>query len=275
MSTGNKVLAGLSIFLGGFDPSGQNKSLGIIQNSIDRDVDAQKANYMKLRDKKQEMNSLYGRMMDKFKDEKIALDMTKAGHYQALGMKVEAMAAQAKIPQVKAQYLQQSAVFKQKAAEIGADAYGKLLTAQQKGASQYVPGFGTAPTEKEAQDLRAKVAAADSARQEISTLKSLAKLGTSFSPEDSAQAKMSANLLKSALRKEIVGEGAVSEAEYKILDTVIANPADFFKLSSTQRATLEYLENKVLRGLQNTAKSYGLETPEQYRPKTDFSSRKI
>jgi hypothetical protein len=275
MSTGNKVLAGLSIFLGGFDPSGQNKALGIIQNSIDRDIDAQKASYMKLRDKKQEMNSLYGRMMDKFKDEKIALDMTKAGHYQALGMKVEAMAAQAKVPQVQAQYLQQAAVFKQKAAEMGADAYNKFLSAQQKGASQYVPGFGTAPTEKEAQDLRAKVAAADSARQEIANLESLSKLGTKFSPEDAAKAQMSANLLKAALRKEIVGEGAVSEGEYKILDSVIADPSKFFSLSSTQKATLKYLENKVLRGLQNTAKSYGLETPEQYRPKTDFSSRKI
>lgn len=275
MSTGNKVLAGLSIFLGGFDPSGQNKALGIIQNSIDRDVDAQKANYMKLKDKKQEMNSLYGRMMDKFKDEKVALDMTKAGHYQALGMKVEAMAAQAKVPQVQAQYLQQAAVFKQKAAEMGADAYNKLLTSQQKGASQYVPGFGTAPTEKEAQDLRAKVAAADSARQEIANLESLSKLGTKFSPEDAAKAQMSANLLKAALRKEIVGEGAVSEGEYKILDSVIADPSKFFSLSSTQKATLKYLENKVLRGLQNTAKSYGLEVPEQYRPKTDFSSRKI
>lgn len=275
MSTGNKVLAGLSIFLGGFDPSGQNKALGIIQNSIDRDVDAQKAQYAKLRDKKQDLNSLYGRMMDKFKDEKIALGMAKAGHYQALGMSVEAMAARAKVPQVQAQFLQQSAVFKQKAAEVTADTMSKFLTAQQKNASLYVPGFGVAPTEKEAQDLRAKVSAADSARQEISNLKSLSKLGTKFSTDDAAKAQMSANLLKSALRKEIVGEGAVSQEEYKILDSVIADPSKFFSLSSTQKTTLEYLENKVLRGLENTAKSFGLQVPEQYKPKTDFSSRKI
>lgn len=275
MSTGNKVLAGLSIFLGGFDPSGQNKALGIIQNSIDRDVDAQKAQYAKLRDKKQDLNSLYGRMMDKFKDEKIALGMAKAGHYQALGMKVEAMAAQAKVPQTQAQFLQQSAVFKQKAAEVTADTMSKFLTAQQKGASQYVPGFGTAPTEKEAQELRAKVAAADSARQEISTLKKLTSLGTKLSPEAKAQAGLSATALKAALRKEIVGEGAVSGAEYELLDKVIADPSSFFSLPNVDKMKLEYLENKVLKGLENTAKSYGLQVPEQYKQKTDFSSRKI
>jgi hypothetical protein len=213
--------------------------------------------------------------MDKFKDEKVALDMTKAGHYQALGMKVEAMAAQAKVPQVQAQYLQQAAVFKQKAAEMGADAYNKLLTSQQKGASQYVPGFGTAPTEKEAQELRAKVAAADSARQEISTLKKLTSLGTKLSPEAKAQAGLSATALKAALRKEIVGEGAVSGAEYELLDKVIADPSSFFSLPNVDKMKLEYLENKVLKGLENTAKSYGLQVPEQYKQKTDFSSRKI
>lgn len=276
MSTGNKILAGLSIFLGGFDPSGQNKALGIIQNSIERDIDAQKEDYARAVAKKQEHNSLYGKILEKYKDKGVARSMAIGGMYQALSMRTQAMAAQAKSPQVKAAILEKRAAFEQEKEKNYGAAVAKVQENMQKNSGLSVPGFqGQAPTEKEAIELRAKVNSFQNAQRELGTLMSFNNLGSKFSPEDAAKAGVAAAALKASIRKEIIGEGTVSETDQKLLDSVVRDPTRLFNMPSKDKAALTYLGEKLKAGLYNSGTSLGLIPSDYLKPKSDFSKRKI
>jgi len=91
MSTGNRVMAAISIFLGGVAGGMQgtdNKALGIINNAIDRDIDAQKAKL----GKKQNLLSIN---LQKYRNIQDAAAATKAQLMAVTQAQVQATAAKA------------------------------------------------------------------------------------------------------------------------------------------------------------------------------------
>jgi hypothetical protein len=91
MSTGNRVMAAISIFLGGVAGGMQgtdNKALGIINNAIDKDIDAQKAEL----GKKQNLLSIN---LQKYRNIQDAAAATKAQLMAVTQAQVQATAAKA------------------------------------------------------------------------------------------------------------------------------------------------------------------------------------
>lgn len=72
-NVGSKILAGIGMILGGFDPSGQNRAVELVQRAIDRDIDAQKANIQtriaKGREAISSRQNLMGMMRQRFGDD--------------------------------------------------------------------------------------------------------------------------------------------------------------------------------------------------------------
>jgi hypothetical protein len=75
-STPVRLTAALAVAMGGIGAamthSGANAALGIVDNSIAQDLERQKAQYQVLRDKAAGAQTLYGQLLDTFRDERLA-----------------------------------------------------------------------------------------------------------------------------------------------------------------------------------------------------------
>jgi hypothetical protein len=121
-----------------------------------------------------------------------------------------------------------------------------------------VPGVGIARTVQEAKDLRAAQVSKKNADSMIDQLIEIAnKPGSALSLKDRAAANQIKTMLQGALRLQIVGPGAVTDADRAVLDSVIANPAQIlsFKdnvlnaLNNLKRVNQQNLENQYESGI--------------------------
>ena len=94
-STPQRIVGALSLFLGGFlEPvTGKNSALAIIQQQIERDIDAQKVAIDQKRSAIETRRGLYGMMLERHRDAGKAEALANAGYWQAAAAKLEAMAA--------------------------------------------------------------------------------------------------------------------------------------------------------------------------------------
>ena len=65
-------------------------------------------------------------------------------------------------------------------------------------------------------------------------------------------------LLTGALRVPITGPGAFSEPERKLIEGLIPNPTDFFRMDNRTRTSLETLASRIAASTNNYAFSIGL-----------------
>jgi hypothetical protein len=133
-TAGDKVVASLAIALGGIGGTltgkFDNKALDIINKTIERDLDLQKLNYTRLKDKGEGAKNLYGMYMSKFNNETLASNATYAALLNASNTRLEQIAApydnqmvQTKMQMLKGQLSQQQAaklVEMQQVAQISA-----------------------------------------------------------------------------------------------------------------------------------------------------------
>jgi hypothetical protein len=104
---GAKFLAGIGIALGAFGAArngGQNAALSIVQDSINKNIDAQQSNIANQREGLKAKTGLYGMMLDRFKDRDMALGASKAALYEQAELKAKEWAARNGIDQSSAQY---------------------------------------------------------------------------------------------------------------------------------------------------------------------------
>jgi hypothetical protein len=119
-----------------------------------------------------------------------------------------------------------------------------------------VPGVGIARTVQEAKDLRAAQVSKKNADGMIDQLIGIAnKPGAAFNLQDRAAANQIKTMLQGALRLQIVGPGAVTDADRAVLDSVIANPAQFFSLKGNVLNALNNLKRVNQQNLENMYES--------------------
>lgn len=101
--TGEKMLAAIGLALGSFSPDGINRSVGIINQAIDRDIDVQKANISKMGQAADQQGKLLGIMRQNFGDDSAALAATRATMLQQAQDQIKILETRAKDPQQRAQ----------------------------------------------------------------------------------------------------------------------------------------------------------------------------
>jgi hypothetical protein len=277
MSTGDKILAGIGMFLGAFGQNGKNSAVEVIDKAVQQDIALQKSALDSKQSEYVAQRGIYADMVATFKDRRLAEDASRLAYLNNAQLKLQEIAskfsgreAQAKAMDLYGQLesAKQQAQLSfmanyQKAVPqtVSATTSPENLTEDQR--SRFVPGFGLALTKDDAKELKAYTADYENARSTISQLKNLSnKSLSSVSIEDRAQADVLASMLKGSLRLQILGPGAVSDQERKMLDAIVANPTAIFSLDTANKSRLDTLLNSVNRNLQNKLKSYGLQTPE-------------
>lgn len=268
-STGNKILAGITLALGalGAANTGQNKAAQVIMKAIDDDVALQKANLLNKRQAIRDQKGVVSDLMNRFQDDRQAVTAASALAYKKAALEVENMASKYKSEEIQLKADQLKNTLMTKAME----AQNKLVTmaALQSGQAQninpmalpkeerrrFVPGFGVALTNKAADTLNQEmIPAANESKEMISRLIEIAQTpAKSVSPQLRAEAQQLQRILMGKSRTALVGPGAVTESEWKILENIIADPTKIFSLDSNNINKLKNFYNVVDNGVQKFA----------------------
>lgn len=116
---------------------------------------------------------------------------------------------------------------------------------------------GKAPTQGEAVKFRADAAETSEGVRALDELIQIGRKGSSLSPTDRARAQNLARMIQGRLRPDIVGPGAVSDPDRKVLEQVISNPLQIFTLVDIP-SLLEDLKVRVISGQNTKAGILGL-----------------
>jgi hypothetical protein len=287
-STGQKVMAGIAIALGGiggaFTGKGDNKALEIINKAIEQDVNLQKLNFDRLRQKGETSKSLYATMMSKYNNEALAQAATEAAllnlssnRLTAIGSKYDNQMTQAKLKMMQGQLAQTHAEKVQKL-QLAAIANGagqgadlKNLTPQQValiGSSydktfpeRYVPGYGPAVNATSATEFNKYRAEVEPAIAGTKRVLEYSKNLNRLSPEQRAQVATELQALVGQLRLPFVGPGAMTDKEYERLADTIGNPNKLATMPSWQKVKLQTVLKKLTTDMNIRAKQAGLNTP--------------
>jgi hypothetical protein len=273
--SGDKVLAGIGLFLGSFG-SGGNRAVGVITDAINRDIAAQKANIDNQKDAFTAKSGLYKDMLATYKDKRAAEEATRLAYLGNAEIRIKEMAARYSGPEAKAKGLQLLGEIQQKKAEVrlnfmktiapmlqappGPDTNPETLTDDQR--KRFVPGYGLALTEKDAGELKSVVSDTQAAKGSVRELLTLANLpGKSISPEARTKAGQISRMLQAQLRVPILGPGTVNESEREILESIAADPTRIFSIDNNTKTALNTLQQTLDKNLATKLTSFGLKTP--------------
>lgn len=263
MSTGDKVLAGISLFLGAFGPDGQNRAAGTISKAIDRDIEVQKAQLGARERDLDRQNGLLRRMMDRFGDENTAEAATRAAYLdnaqlklKTIGAKYEGTEIAAKAQQLHGELeLKKTAAMQQvEQAELARS--GQIISKEDR--ERFVPGFGLALSKEDATKMKDLLAVTNTAKKSLNVLLDIADNGSKMSFEDRDRAFVTAQKLVGALRVPIVGPGAMTEKELELLKSIVSNPSNFMSLASRNKTRLQTLKDSLQGDVDSHAEAFGL-----------------
>jgi hypothetical protein len=278
-SVPGKISASIGLILGGIG-SGltgtENAALKIINQTIDNDIEAQKKNI-------DQANNLYRMNLDAIKNEKEAYNVTKAQMIGVAELKLkeqmartssqEAIAqgkiALGKLQLAKQQLLQQTAL--DQVVTVGQD-NPKMITpeileklpAEQR--ERFIPGYGFTISKPGAEKIRSELLPQkDTSVQMIDDLINLReKYGRELTNREVvAEANTIRGFLRGQMRTFLVGPGAVTENEQKILDQIISDPTKILSTDAGTLAALNKLKQSIDRSFVNQAKANGLMVKQQ------------
>lgn len=286
MNTGQKVLSGIAMFLGGF-AGGKNPALQMMTDAINRDIDDQKTQFSAKKEKLGALKGIFGDMMQIYGNSRMAEAQTRLYYNQRLENQLKSSAAQYKSPLIQAQAMKGMAMLEQergklqmevdKAAQtqrayqtlgMGEGEEAKALAQiPEKERERYISAAGIegvpqirgmTTTKKGAEQLREQVANTRSVVENINDLKALGSRNIPGS-QKRAEAGVIQNALIGQLRLALTGPGPLTDAEREFIKDIIANPGEITSIQAG--AKLNRLKLMLSRNLMNTAKAQGLRVP--------------
>lgn len=252
MSTGNRVLAGISIFLGGVAGGMQgteNRALGIIQDAVNKDIDSQKADI----GKKQNMLSLNMAKYNNINDAAAAtkaqlLSITQAQINQSaakMGSKQALAAAQvanAQIDLQKAQLIGSIASSQAAAQKMAAPEGLSLQDAQtlpENIRERIVPlpsgKFTVVINKDDVKPIKDAYQAYAEAKPLLNRVKQFMKDGASFTGTKRAALEQSLKSQMMLLVKNTEKLGQITETDMDLINSLIPQPGSYFQENNQQK----------------------------------------
>lgn len=255
-STGQKILAGVGLLMASVNPQSMQGALSAINRSIDRDIDAQKLEILKKKDKMNEAKGLLSDFNRKFQNIEAARHATKMAALEKAKFKLEAIGTQ-----TKSQTMQSKAQQAVAQIEIELMKTKGLFDKEMANKSVNAAGYsGKVNSPVEAKDFRNLAADMQSAKSGIAKLREINKTPfKSLRPNLRAEAQVTQKAMIGKLRVALTGPGTMSDSDKALLEQVIANPTDFFSLDSSNEAKYKQLEETIDRTLRDKANSLGLQ----------------
>lgn len=270
LSTGGKIATAIGLILGGIGGGmtgkGNNAALDVLNNLINRDIEAQKADMDKTKNLMGFSMQKMGNLKDAEAYSRSILLAQTSNELQAAAAKSQDPIARARAVQAIGQLEAQKSQLLNQVAARQAIASGQKVDKEQLSEDQrqrYVDtdGFrGLANTKEEGVKFRESIPAYKDTISSLDRLLALSKEGgKSISPEKIAEAQQLKYLLGGTMREDVLGPGTVSPEERRImLEEVLSDPSKIFSLDNVTRTKLINLKNKIVAKKGNQAKSIGL-----------------
>jgi hypothetical protein len=278
-TTGQKVLGiiGLALGAAGTGPDGINRAASMMNQAIDRDLEAQKAEHeLKLKKGAQRLQgaqTYYAMAREAGHDDIAATELAKSAALDAAALKADQLVAATNEPLAKAKgaalsaALRGAAIDKQKAAEqrtFENRVQNQTLNIHAAAAANKGAGLG----EGERKEFHDVTAAAANALDLIKSIRGGLDRTSSPIPgktalnqnvgTDAARLGTDATALTIQL-KDIAKLGQIGPADKALLEQLVADPQAVFTLEGTKRAKLDQLENIVRRSVANQRAARGLQ----------------
>lgn len=139
----------------------------------------------------------------------------------------------------------------------------------------YVRGiFGGSP--EQASKFRADMLEGSNAKKAVARLIEINDMVGESMPWNAkvwGEAKALLPQIKAGLRIEIIGVGTVSNYEQELINDVVADPAKFWSLESSDRAKLTVIMDKISNALVQKPANYGLEVKVAGKPNAEIERR--
>ena len=133
---------------------------------------------------------------------------------------------------------------------------------KKRGLTINYPEFkGLAPTQNEAIEFRKQYTALGGLKQNIARLIEIAGMDpvSQQLPTIKAESRNLVNSVQAQSRKDVIGEGVISESDRKLLDSIVPDPTKVWSFSESNKTSLKAILDRANTGIINTAKSLGLE----------------
>jgi hypothetical protein len=256
-TTGEKITAGIGLFLSALSNQSMKNTLDIIDREVDRDLKIQQANIEKAKGDLSQTQNLLGLNRDLMKDDQLAMQTARIDAFELAKLKIEQVTSRAKSPLAKAKAAELMGKLDEKIGLLQAKA---VQDAMSKGATINAGGFtGTVENKQEAKEFNSKVAEIEDASSAINELREINKKPfRSLSPELRGRANVLVQKMIGALRVPFTGPGVLNESERQGLISAIGNPTELFSLQSSVNAKLEEVEKALKRNVESNAKVLGL-----------------
>ena len=247
-STGEKILAGLALFLGGYGQGAYgtpNTALAQIDAAINRDIADQQANLAGKRDTLAEKRGLYQTMIDKFGDEASARAATKVAalglvenELQAMnaksGSKMSIAKGEAMMGEIQQKKYDAQAEFDIAQGKLAADMMTKMKDQSKQYYDLMVPGVGVAMNKDDVEPMKKAAISYNTTEGTINKVIALAEnLSTydamSVYDESKVEINQLMELLRAQSRGEFLGPGAVTDTERELLKSILETPDNFSK----------------------------------------------
>lgn len=298
-STGDKLLAGISVILGGISQGkGETKTnpgIDYVNNAIDKDLESQKEMIGRKKEAFAMQDSLLGRMYTRYGNWEQAELAAKNAALEGVQRKLDIATSQYSSPLIQAkanlankeienqkqvnklkfQLLAQTNLNSPLAVGTGAEIPNdpSILARLPKEASDSkvrLPNgnYGIATTPKAAEDLRAYLDETSTISDGIEKLRQYANLGSRFSPEDRAKAEAERLSLMQVMDKALINQRITRETK-DVFDKLLKNPVAMFGLPSQTKASYDALQNAMANETQNKMFNAGVS-----KRKVNFSPSK-
>lgn len=260
-STGDKILAGLSIALSGFAEGyagrSGNPALTMINKAIQDDILAQRENHMSQRAGIAEKRSAYNNLMNKYQNEEAALAGAKAAALERMQGQVAEMAARKSGTEAAINAEKMIAQLQMEKEAANQKVALELMKQNRKQSTDMRPlkieGVGYAYNAKDAEEIRkmqGNVAFSDQKIDEM--LAKIDQYGVSdaISPSQlDSDLKTIAEFLRASSRPLLLGPGTVQEQEYlRLVDLIPSGRSVNPVARATAKNTLRALK-RMNRGL--------------------------
>lgn len=276
-STGSKIAASIGIALGAIGAAvagGENQALKIINNAIDRDIEAQKNNYTMGRNKLVDKQNAFQMAMKEFGDQNTALLASKSSALGVAELKLKEIAAKSSSEEAKAKAqflsgqimeergklnaaitanLQKSVAARQATLGEGVEDPSLLPEEQQKKVVKMPNGlYKPAISEQGAKVVNEQMIAASSIKNILSQLKKLADPAIPFSTRAAQIDGLKAEY--TALKKNEMGLGVMSDSDKQLVESTIGNPGSI--MSDRAKVMLDQVDKNIDFKLQKTYQTY-------------------
>ena len=267
MGTGNKITAGIAMFLGAFGTSDSNRAVKVINDAIERDIREQESNIAIKGKDVANRRGILSDMLSRFSTERQAKLATHAAYLQNAEFELHKYAAKFKGTIAEAKAMQAAGELEMKRNKLLYDMAKDAAEMRQKGMLShrdlFVPGYGFALTPDDAKEAKNLIGVADNIKKNIDDMVNLRESQGGFEVLNRGAVSRGQIISVDTLLqiKELAKLGVLNGPDLDLIKKMIPEDPLEFSLTGTTAKNLGTVKDLIQRRLDTFLRARGLQGP--------------